>query len=60
MRRDGEGNVSSRVSWDQGAQDSTTQKEEFQVSKRGISKGTNKGLRLDLMLRSVCMYHNIV
>jgi hypothetical protein len=33
MGRDGEGEVSSRVTWDQGGQDSTTQKEGFQVSK---------------------------
>jgi hypothetical protein len=44
---DGEGEVSSRVTWDQGGQDSTTQKEGFQVSKReswqrGISKGSKR------------------
>ncbi len=32
--RDGEGEVSSRVTWDQGGQDSTTRKEGFQVSER--------------------------
>ncbi len=36
--RDGEGEVSSRVTWNQGGQDSTTQKEGFQVSKGGIGK----------------------
>jgi hypothetical protein len=39
MRGDGEGKVSSRVTWDQGGQDSTTQKEGFQVSKREVGKG---------------------
>ncbi len=48
MGWDGEGEVSSRVTWDQGWQDSTTQKEGFQVSKRegwqkGISKGSKRG-----------------
>jgi hypothetical protein len=50
MRGDGEGEVSSRVTWDQGGQDSTTQKEGFQVSKReswqkGISMGSKKEVR---------------
>ncbi len=44
--RDGEGEVSSRVTWDQGGQDSTTQKEGFQVSKRDLARGVSKGLRL--------------
>jgi hypothetical protein len=32
------GEVSSRVTWDQGGQDSTTQKEGFQVSKGKVGK----------------------
>jgi hypothetical protein len=39
MGRDGEKEVSSRVTWDQGGQDSSTQKEGFQVSKRGEKRG---------------------
>ncbi len=46
MGRDGEGEVSSRVTWDRGGQDSTTQKEGFQVSKRELTRGVSKGLRL--------------
>jgi hypothetical protein len=42
MGRDGEGEVSSRASWDQGGQDSTTQKEGFQVSKRELARGIGK------------------
>jgi hypothetical protein len=42
MGRDGEGEVSSRATWDQGGQDSTTRKEGFQVSKKGIKRGTNR------------------
>jgi hypothetical protein len=39
--RDGEGEVSSRVTWDQGGQDRTTSKEGFQVSKRDLRKRGN-------------------
>jgi hypothetical protein len=39
MGRDGEGEVSLRATWDQGGQDSTTQKEGFQVSKGKGDKG---------------------
>ncbi len=61
---DGEREVSSRVTWDQGGQDSTTQKEGFQVSKggigegnwqRGLARGISRGLRLDLILL-ICVY----
>jgi hypothetical protein len=44
--RDGEGEVSSQVTWDQDGQDSTTQKEGFQVSKGELARGVSKGLRL--------------
>jgi hypothetical protein len=44
--RDGEGEFSSQVTWDQVGQDSTTQKEGFQVSKRELARGVSKGLRL--------------
>ncbi len=37
-----EGEVSSRATWGQGGRDRTTQKEGFQVSKRGL-KGESKG-----------------
>jgi hypothetical protein len=61
----GRGDVSSQVTWDQGGQVSTTQKEGFQVSKGGISKGNwqeglARGCALTQYCRSVCMYHNIV
>jgi hypothetical protein len=63
MGRDGEGEVSSQVTWDRGGQDSTTQEEGFQVSKRelarGIRRGINKGLRLDLVLL-ICVYTYII
>ncbi len=52
---DGEGEVSSRETWDQGGKDSTTQEEGFQVSKRELARGINKGLRLDLVLL-ICVY----
>ncbi len=37
------GEVSSRATWDRGGQDSTTQKEGFQVSKRELARGIGKG-----------------
>jgi hypothetical protein len=37
-----EGEVSSRATWGQGGRDRTTQREGFQVSKRG-SEGESKG-----------------
>ncbi len=43
MGRDGEGEFSLRATWGQGGQDSTTQKEGFQVSEKGTDKGTSKG-----------------
>jgi hypothetical protein len=56
----GEGEVSSRATWDQGGRDRTTQEEGFQVSKRDskkgrnwqgeTSKGNNKELRHNLVL----------
>jgi hypothetical protein len=44
---DGEGcgGVSLQAIWDQGGQDSTTQEEGFQVSKRELAKGNKEGLR---------------
>jgi hypothetical protein len=52
---DGEGGVSLQATLDQCGQDSTTQKEGFQVSKGELARGINKGLRLDLMLLT-CIY----
>jgi hypothetical protein len=46
---------SSRATWDQGGQDSTTQKEGFQVSKREFARGISKGLHLHLILL-ICVY----
>jgi hypothetical protein len=43
MGRDGEGEVSLRANWDQGGQDSTTQEEGFQVSKRELARVIGKG-----------------
>jgi hypothetical protein len=57
--RDGKGEVSSRVTWDQGGQDSTTQKEVFQVSKRELARGVSNGLRLRLKLL-ICVYIYII
>jgi hypothetical protein len=37
----GEGEISLRATWDYGGRDRTTQKEGFQVSKRGLRKGRN-------------------
>ncbi len=53
MGRDGEGEVSSRVTLDQGGQDCTTRKEGFQVSKGKIGKeesarGAIEGVRHNL------------
>jgi hypothetical protein len=67
MGRDGEGKVSSRVAWDHGGQDSITQKEGFQVSKRELAKGNQQGehkgnapqLRL-LNLYNIHVYHIII
>jgi hypothetical protein len=42
MGRDGEGEVSLRATWDQGGQDSTTQQEGFQISKRELARGIGK------------------
>jgi hypothetical protein len=42
MGRDGEGEFSLRATWDQGGQDSTTEKEGFQVSKRELARGIGK------------------
>jgi hypothetical protein len=45
----GEGEVSSRATWDQGGRDHTTQEEGFQVSKEGLqgkrelARGIGKG-----------------
>ncbi len=39
----GEGEVGSRATWGQGGRDRTTQREGFQVSERGISKGSKRG-----------------
>jgi hypothetical protein len=39
MGWDGEGGVSLQATCDQGGQDSTTQEEGFQVSKRELAKG---------------------
>ncbi len=50
MGRNGEGEVSSQATWDQGGQDSTTRKEGFQVSKRELARGISKGLGLHLIL----------
>jgi hypothetical protein len=62
--RDGEGEVSSRVTWDQGGQDSTTQKEGFQVSKGELTRGVSKGLRLtniaNLCTVYICTYIYII
>jgi hypothetical protein len=63
MGRDGEGEVSSRVTRDQGGQDSTMQKEGFQVSKRGTNRETSKGskkeeLRHNLTLPIYVRVHN--
>jgi hypothetical protein len=56
----GEGDASSRATWDQGGRDLTTQEEGFQVSKRDLregrnwqgktSKGNNKRLRHKLSI----------
>ncbi len=39
----GEGGVSLQATWDKGGQDSTTQEEGFQVSKRELARGIGKG-----------------
>jgi hypothetical protein len=57
--RDGEGEVSSRVTWDQGGQDSTTQKEGFQVSTGELARGVSKGMRLT-NTANLCIYIYII
>jgi hypothetical protein len=64
----GEGEISSRATWDQSGRDRTTQREEFQVSERGIkgeSKGNQQGEQKDgiapyLYFQSVYVYIVIV
>ncbi len=65
-----EGEVSLQATWDQGGRDRTTQKEGFQISKRGLrkkgelmkknskresAKGVKGGLRHNLILL-ICVY----
>ncbi len=52
---DGEGEVSVRATRGKGGLDRTTQKEGFQVSKRGLARGISMGLRLHLILL-ICIY----
>jgi hypothetical protein len=58
-----EGEVSSRATWVQGGRDRTTQKEGFQVSKRGLKgeskgnqQGKKKGVCATLYCQSVYVY----
>ncbi len=58
-----EGEVSSRATWGQGGQDRTTQKEGFQVSKRGLkgelAKGAKKGdCAITVLSICICEYNN--
>jgi hypothetical protein len=53
--REGEGEVSSRVTWDQGGQDSTTRKEGFQVSKRELARGVARGCAF-INIANLCVY----
>ncbi len=65
MGRDGEGEVSSRVTLDRGGQDSTTQKEGFQVSKGGnwqreSARGVKRECSITETAKPIHVYHIII